>query len=169
MLALCLFRSYLLYGDGLVRYIGDKKKLCKKCRPCASVTEGHILGQRLLEILKEEPDGVGLAANQVGVDAAVCVINVTKPIVLVNPAIVGHFGKTFLQESCLSFPGDYVLTERWTDIVVRSDNNREMVFSFEKNALECVCVQHEIDHLNGITMFDRAVDMEILNGEDKTR
>jgi len=149
-----------------MRYVEDKKKLSKKCKPCVTVMEAIILGERLLEIIKEEKDAVGLAANQVGVNAAICAINVVKPIILVNPAIVGHFGKSFFQESCLSFSGDYVLTERWTDIVVRSDNNKEMIFSFQKDALECVCVQHEIDHLNGITMFDRAADMEILNGED---
>ena len=149
-----------------MKYVKDIKKLSRKCKPCVAVMEGKILGERLLEILKEEKDGCGLAANQVGVNAAVCVINVVKPIVLVNPAIVDHFEKSFFQESCLSFMGDYVLTERWTNIVVRSDNNKEMIFSFQKNALECVCVQHEIDHLNGITMFDRAVNMEVFNGED---
>ena len=72
--------------------------------------------------------------------------------------------KLFFQEGCLSFKGDYVLTERWTDIVVTDDNHaNQLFFSFEKNALECVCVQHEIDHLNGITMFDRAVDKELFN------
>ena len=102
-----------------------------------------------------------------GIDVAVCVINVIKPIILINPSVVGKFGKSFFQEACLSFPGDYVLTERWTDIVVKADNHRrELIFSFEKDALECVCVQHEIDHLNGLTMFDRAVDMEILNGKN---
>ena len=51
--------------------------------------------------------------------------------------------------------------------MVTSDNHsHDLIFSFDKNALECVCVQHEIDHLNGITMFDRAVDMENLNGKN---
>ena len=123
------------------------------------------MGDRLLEFIERENGAVGLAANQVGVNAQVCAIKVDKPIVLVNPKIVGKFGKSLFQEACLSFPGDYVLTERWTDIVVKADNHRsELVFSFEKNALECVCVQHEIDHLNGILMFDRIVDMENLNG-----
>ena len=50
--------------------------------------------------------------------------------------------------------------------MVKADNHRhQLVFSFEKNALECVCVQHEVDHLNGITMFDRAIEMEKLNGK----
>tara|TARA_R100000152_G_C6713857_1_gene140999 strand:+ start:326 stop:781 length:456 start_codon:yes stop_codon:yes gene_type:complete len=151
----------------MVKYIGDKKILSKKCKPCNNVREGSVLGNRLLEILKNEKDAVGLAANQVGVDAAVCAIHVDKPFYLVNPKIVGKFGKSFFQEACLSFPGDYVLTERWTNIVVAADNHKKgLVFSFEKNALECVCVQHEIDHLEGITMFDRAADMEKLNGEN---
>jgi peptide deformylase len=153
--------------DKAMRYVQDKRKLSKPCKPCVNVGEGIYLGNRLLEILKEEGDGVGLAANQVGVNAAVCVVNVVKPIVLINPRIVGKFGKSFFQEACLSFPGDYVLTERWTDIVVSAQNHRkDMIFSFEKNPLECVCVQHEIDHLNGITMFDRAVDMESFNGKE---
>ena len=150
-----------------MKYVGDKTKLSKKCKPCKVYREGSVLGERLLQILKEQNDGVGLAANQVGIDVAVCVINVIKPIILINPSVVGKFGKSFFQEACLSFPGDYVLTERWTDIVVKADNHRrELIFSFEKDALECVCVQHEIDHLNGLTMFDRAVDMEILNGKN---
>tara|TARA_R110002074_G_scaffold271718_1_gene443369 strand:- start:237 stop:611 length:375 start_codon:yes stop_codon:yes gene_type:complete len=124
-----------------------------------------VLGSRLLEVLADEFDAVGLAANQIGVDARVCVIKVTKPIVLINPHIVGKFGKSFFQEGCLSFKGDYILTERWTDIVVACDNHKNsLFFSFAKNALECVCVQHEIDHLDGITMFDRAVEKELFNG-----
>tara|TARA_B100000131_G_scaffold278672_1_gene283348 strand:- start:362 stop:808 length:447 start_codon:yes stop_codon:yes gene_type:complete len=147
-----------------VEYVTDQKILKRVVKPCATVTEGLVVGNRLLEILKENKDGVGLAANQVGVDAAVCVVNVVRPIILVNPRIVGHFGKSFFQEGCLSFPGDYVITERWTDIVVDASNhNKQLIFSFQKNPLECVCVQHEIDHLHGITMMDRAIEKELFN------
>ena len=145
-------------------FVTDIKQLSRPCKPCASVPVGLEIGNRLLEILSDQPDGAGLAANQVGIDYAVCVIRVRKPTILINPKIVGKFGKSFFQEGCLSFKGDYVLTERWTDIVVADDNHpNQLFFSFEKNALECVCVQHEIDHLNGITMFDRAVDKELFN------
>ena len=147
-------------------YVDDKKTLCKPCKPCRRPMEGTILGNRLLEIIEQEKDAIGLAANQVGINASVCAIKVNKPLILVNPRLVGKFGRSFFQEACLSFPGDYVLTERWTDIIVQADNHRKnIIFSFEKNALECVCVQHEIDHLNGITMFERAVDMENFNGK----
>ena len=146
-------------------YVTDKQKLIKPCRPSITLTNGLELGARLLSILEQSSDGVGLAANQIGVDSRVCVIKVKQPIVLVNPEIIGKFGKSFFQEGCLSFPGDYVLTERWTDIVVKADNHKNsLFFSFKNNALECVCVQHEIDHLDGVTMFDRAVDKEKLNG-----
>lgn len=148
-----------------MEFVSDRKALSIPCKPCKTVTDGQVLGSRLLEVLADEFDAVGLAANQIGVDARVCVIKVTKPIVLINPHIVGKFGKSFFQEGCLSFKGDYILTERWTDIVVACDNHKNsLFFSFAKNALECVCVQHEIDHLDGITMFDRAVEKELFNG-----
>ncbi len=148
-----------------MEFVSDRKTLSKPCLPCKTVSEGQYIGRRLLEVLSHENDAVGLAANQIGLNSSVCVVTVTKPIILINPEIVGKFGKSFFQEGCLSFKGDYILTERWTDIVVRCDNYRNsLFFSFSKNALECVCVQHEIDHLNGITMFDRAVEKELFDG-----
>ena len=145
-------------------FVTDKKTLAKPCKPCGSKMEGLQIGNKLLEVLSLDEGGVGLAANQIGIDSAVCVTKVSKPIILINPKIVGKFGKSFFQEGCLSFEGVYVITERWTDIVIKDDNHaNQLFFSFEKNALECVCIQHEIDHLNGITMFDRAVDKELFN------
>ena len=137
--------------------VEDKKSLIKPCTPCSTVDEGLAIGKKLLEVLRETKNGVGLAANQIGISKAVCVINVDKPIILVNPKIVGRFGKGTFIESCLSFPGQAVETERWTNILVESLNEiPNKVFSYDKNALECVCVQHEVDHLEGVTMFDRA-------------
>ena len=142
--------------------ITDKKRLEKPTKPCSTITEGLMIGQELLNMLAESNDGVGLAANQIGLNKSVCVIKVDKPIILVNPKITGQFGKSLFQEGCLSFPGDYIITERWTDIAVTASNHKEqLMFSFDKNALECVCVQHEIDHLNGITMYERKSKMEL--------
>ena len=147
-------------------FVTDEKELRKKCK-ISDTREGNIIGQRLLDILAQTNDAVGLAANQVGINRRVCVINVSRPLVLINPEIVGNFGKSYFQESCLSFPNQVVITERWTDIIVKCAGNKQMVFSFEKNPLECVCVQHEIDHLNGVTMFDRAIND--LEGKDGKR
>tara|TARA_B100001778_G_scaffold323849_1_gene317572 strand:- start:10 stop:432 length:423 start_codon:yes stop_codon:yes gene_type:complete len=123
--------------------------------PCEEVgiEEGNEIAQALLDSLPEH--GVGIAANQIGIQKNVCLVNVNKPIVFINPKIVKAYGKTHFAEGCLSFPGETVLTERFTSVTVIADNHEEPLNFNEENLLECVCVQHEIDHLNGITMFDR--------------
>ena len=60
-----------------------------------SPEEGDRIGKILLSALSGHKNGVGLAANQIGINKRVCVVNVNKPIVLVNPKIAGHFGKFF--------------------------------------------------------------------------
>tara|TARA_R110002012_G_scaffold236006_1_gene409716 strand:+ start:449 stop:871 length:423 start_codon:yes stop_codon:yes gene_type:complete len=123
--------------------------------PCEPVglEEGNAIAQILLDSL---PDyGVGIAANQLGIQKNVCLVSVEKPIILINPKIIKAEGSTHFLEGCLSFPGKSVLTERFTSVTVIADNHEEPLNFNEENLLECVCAQHEIDHLNGITMFDR--------------
>ena len=140
--------------------IEDKTKLEIKCTT-VSVKEGEEIGVRLLHELRQSKNGIGLAANQIGINKRVCVINVKEPIVLINPKIVEHSKEEFIfPEGCLSFPNDKIKTQRYTSVVVKADNHKgKLSFSAESkdinDAFECVCVQHEIDHLDGITMFDR--------------
>ena len=145
--------------------IKDRKELEIKCSP-VSVKEGEEIGVRLLHELRESKNGIGLAANQIGINKRVCVINVKEPLVLINPKIVEKSKEQFVfPEGCLSFPNDKVKTIRHESIVVEADNH-EGRLSFSANskdindAFECVCVQHEIDHLDGITMFDREFKQE---------
>jgi len=147
--------------------IEDKMKLEQKCSP-VSVKEGEEIGVRLLHELRQSENGIGLAANQIGINKRVCVINVKEPIVLINPKIVEKSKEQFVfPEGCLSFPDSKVKTQRHQDIVVEADNHKGKL-SFSANskdindAFECVCVQHEIDHLDGITMFDREFKSEPL-------
>jgi peptide deformylase len=123
--------------------------------PCEPVglEEGIKIAQLLLDSLPDH--GVGIAANQIGIQKNVCVISVEKSIVLINPKIVKAQGSTHFVEGCLSFPGESILTERFTSVTVIADNHEQPLNFSEENLLECICVQHEIDHLNGITMFDR--------------
>tara|TARA_Y100000593_G_scaffold46100_1_gene87619 strand:+ start:3300 stop:3731 length:432 start_codon:yes stop_codon:yes gene_type:complete len=123
------------------------------------VKEGERIGMILKAVLEKSKTGVGLAANQIGIQQRVCLINVKKPILLVNPRIVNKFDKFFYKEGCLSFPGDYVITERYKNIMVKADNHKDLLmFSSDtsEDMLECACVQHEIDHLDGVIMFDRS-------------
>ena len=150
--------------------IKDKIKLQEKCST-VSIKEGEEIGVRLLHELRESNNGIGLAANQIGINKRVCVINVKEPLVLINPKIVEKSKEKFVfAEGCLSFPNDKIKTIRHQDIVVEADNHQSRL-SFSANsqdindAFECVCVQHEIDHLDGITMFDREFKSEpVVNG-----
>ena len=128
-----------------------------------TINEGEEIGAQLLKELAESKNGIGLAANQIGINKRVCVVNVKEPLILINPRIVEHSEDQFVfAEGCLSFPGQHVRTGRYTSVTVEADNHEgKLSFSAESedinDAFECACVQHEIDHLDGITMFDRAM------------
>ena len=152
--------------------IKDKIKLQEKCSP-VSIKEGEEIAVRLLHELRQSENGIGLAANQIGIQKRVCVVNVKEPLVLINPKIVEKSKEQFVfAEGCLSFPDSKLKTIRHQDIIVEADNH-EGRLSFSANskdindAFECVCVQHEIDHLDVITMFDREFKQEpIVKGKN---
>ena len=157
----------------------------KKLRE-VSVEEGEKIAAELFEILNKRKDGIGLAANQVGIDAAVAVLNVREPIVLINPKIISKENEIDFYEGCLSYPGKGVNTKRYETVEVTSaDVDGTMIFSGvdtgdktkgsweqegktyqvkdrDLRTLEAVCVQHEIDHLNGIVCMDRKVNTTIV-------
>jgi len=113
--------------------------------------------------------GLGLSANQIGEDKSVCVVNVTNPFFLQNPKIVKKEKEIIYKEGCLSIPDKMITTKRYEKLWVDADNvDDTMFFGPEKSnqvdndllVLESVCVQHEIDHLNGLTMYDREYKLE---------
>ena len=165
----------------------DNPLIQKKLRR-VTVEEGYKIATELFEILNKRKDGIGLAANQVGIDAAVAVVNVREPIVLINPEIVSRETEIPYYEGCLSFPGKGCHTKRYETVEVKSDNvDGTMVFSGvdtgeeakgtwedgqqkqnrELRTLEAVCVQHEIDHLNGMRILDRAQELTIRRDKPK--
>ena len=140
--------------------IKNKNELQNKCLT-TSIEEGEKIGVQLIHELRQSENGIGLAANQIGINKRVCVINVKNPLVLINPKIVEKSEEKFIfPEGCLSFPNDKIRTQRHVSIVVEADNHDNKISFSAKSedindAFECVCVQHEIDHLDGIIMFDR--------------
>ena len=143
--------------------ITEIKQLQLMCEEVKTVKEGEEIGAQLLKELTESTNGIGLAANQIGINKRVCVINVKEPLVLINPRISEQSKEQFMfAEGCLSFPGKHVRTGRYVEVTVETDNHEgKLKFSADSEAIndafECACVQHEIDHLDGITMFDRAM------------
>jgi peptide deformylase len=146
--------------------ITEISKLQTICESVSSVEEGEEIGAQLLKELTKSKNGIGLAANQIGINKRVCVVNVKEPLVLINPKIVEQSEEKFIfPEGCLSFPNDKIRTQRHVSVVVETDNHEgQLSFSAEggdiNDAFECVCVQHEIDHLDGLTMFDRKYVVE---------
>ena len=154
----------------------------KKLRE-VSVEEGLSIATELFQILNQRGDGIGLAANQVGIDAQVAVVNVREPLVLINPKIISKENEIPFYEGCLSYPGKGVHTKRYRDIVISTAQSDSGWYfsgaespsdgkgSWEKEqgkkqdaelrTLESVCVQHEIDHLNGVVCMDRKVNTTV--------
>ena len=141
--------------------ITEESKIRTLCEEVKTIKEGEEIGAQLLKELAESKNGIGLAANQIGINKRVCVVNVKEPLVLINPNIIETSEDKFVfAEGCLSFPKKHIRASRHVWIKVKADNHNDILyFSAEsediKNAFECACVQHEIDHLDGITMFDR--------------
>ena len=159
----------------------------KKLRK-VSVDEGLHIAKDLLNILAERKDGIGLAANQVGIDAAVAVVNVREPLILINPVIKEQWDEIDYYEGCLSYPKKGVHTKRYKNVIVHTEQEEsDWYFSGaetssegkgtweeqgrkqdqEERILEAVCIQHEIDHLNGITCIDREHKREPLRVSKK--
>ena len=149
-----------------------------------TVEEGMEIAAELFKILVERKDGIGLAANQVGIDAAVAVVNVREPLILINPIIEEQWDEIDYYEGCLSYPKKGVHTKRYKNVIIKTaqeeggwyfsgeGSGEEGKGSWEKDAkrqdqeqriLEAVCIQHEIDHLNGMTIHDRKIDTIIRN------
>tara|TARA_Y100001938_G_scaffold149829_1_gene238163 strand:- start:275 stop:868 length:594 start_codon:yes stop_codon:yes gene_type:complete len=146
-----------------------------------SVEEGMKIATELFEILNERKDGIGLAANQVGIDANVAVVNVREPLILINPVIEKQWDEIDYYEGCLSFPKKGVRTKRYVNVIVKTEQaesgwyfsgtqttlegkgsweQKEKIQDTEDRLLEAVCVQHEIDHLNGISCIDKEIKLE---------
>ena len=161
--------------------VNDNHLIKSKLRE-VSVEEGRAIATELFQILNKRGDGIGLAANQVGIDAQVAVVNVREPLVLINPKIVSKTNEIPYYEGCLSYPGKGVHTKRYETIEVKTEQiDGSWIFSGvetqtegkgswetdeakndrELRTLESVCVQHEIDHLNGMRIMDRKRDTTI--------
>ena len=137
-------------------------RLSTECAAVEQITdETRALAERMLEVMYAT-DGCGLAAPQVGELIQMVVIDVDyvdnkrNPYVLINPQIVVADGEEReFPEGCLSFPGITVRVTRPSHVVVRALNLDGDLMQYEaENNLMAVCLQHEIDHLHGVTMVD---------------
>jgi peptide deformylase len=111
----------------------------------------------MFETMYDAP-GIGLAATQVDVHKRLVVIDVSEeknePLVLINPEILEKGGEEEMDEGCLSVPGIYEKVQRADRIRVRALDRNGEPFELETDGLLAVCIQHEIDHLDGKLFVD---------------
>ena len=111
----------------------------------------------MIETMYDE-EGIGLAATQVDIHQRIVVIDISdsrdQPMVLINPEIINKSGEDGIEEGCLSVPGARALVPRAAEVTVKALDRDGKEFSFEADDLLAICVQHELDHLQGKLFVD---------------
>ncbi|MGB3341016.1 MAG: peptide deformylase [bacterium] len=148
-----MVQKIIKYPDPILR---------KRCRSVDKISKEVVdLVDDMIETIKTE-DGLGLAANQVGKDFQIFVLNITPhedtptPLVFIDPEILNQDGAVIEEEGCLSFPELYLKITRYETVRLHAKNLHNEDIIYESSGLLARAVQHEIDHLNGIVFIDRA-------------
>lgn len=135
------------------------ERLHKIARPVENVTDAiRQLIDDMAETMYQAP-GIGLAATQVDVHQRVIVVDINEDkkglIALINPKIISANGKTLFEEGCLSVPGVYEEVERAEQIVIEALDRNGATIRLEADGLLAICIQHEMDHLDGKVFVER--------------
>ncbi len=133
-------------------------RLRKKAMPVAQVDDQvRQTVDAMLETMYNAP-GIGLAATQVNIQKRIVVIDISedknRPLCLINPEIIESNGEEEMEEGCLSVPGFYEQVRRAEHVKVRSLTRDGSNFELDADGLLAVCIQHEIDHLDGKLFVD---------------
>jgi peptide deformylase len=157
-------------------YLYGQKVLRKRAADVAAVTpELSRFADDMLETMYKST-GIGLAAPQVGRSIRLIVVDVAgedeekRPYILFNPVVTGRRGASSAEEGCLSVPGVWADVERPEIITVESlDRNGERQVLKDIDGLLARCIQHEIDHLDGVLFVDKisATDRTLNEGKLK--
>lgn len=133
-------------------------RLRTRAKPVAEVN-GRVadFADRMLATMYQAP-GIGLAASQVNFHQRLIVLDVSehqnKPLILINPAITASDGEIETNEGCLSVPGFYEPVKRFERIQLDAIGRDGNPFTLAAEALLAVCIQHEMDHLEGKLFVD---------------
>ena len=145
-------RKILIEPDAILR---------KRCEPLEKVdSDVRKLMQDMLETMYDAP-GIGLAAVQIGILKRLIVIDISKdekkrdPLFLINPVILKSSKKTSTyEEGCLSLPGQFAEIERPAECLLKYIDLSGKEKELKAEGLLSTCIQHEVDHLNGILFID---------------
>ena len=134
------------------------ERLRRVAQPVKKITsETQVMIDNMIETMYYEK-GIGLAATQVAFHQRIVVIDVSsdysEPMILINPEIVDAQGEKGTEEGCLSIPGIKVLVQRATELKLKALNRYGEELHFDTSGLLSICIQHELDHLEGRLLVD---------------
>ncbi len=137
----------------------DDNILHRRIKPCGVNLDRHFISKTLIENMFHH-DGVGLSANQIGMDvrafAMVRDIEYNDVIVCFNPRIVTRSDEcVWCEEGCLSFPDQFINVQRPDKIIVKYEDEEGKDHKISLSGLASRVFQHEFDHLNGIDFTQR--------------
>jgi len=150
--------------------VKDREELSRVSTECTEeIEEKENLWETLIDMTEERDNCLGLAACQIGVPVRAFYLHLRNedPIRIRNPEVLELSKETtlFKNEGCMSLPGLFMDTVRHAWIKIKDDINGTKTYS----GLLGVCMQHEIDHLNGVLMFDRKAPSTYIREGTKTR
>ena len=146
------------YGDPILR---------KKCKPVEDYKKLSGLIDDMFDTMYEE-EGIGLAANQVGIDLNLFIIDISHtdddeyPRIFINGEITSSRGESVFSEGCLSIPKVALEVTRPEVILFKYQDIHEKWYEEEFDGLLSRAIQHEIDHLNGVLIIDLVSEMQRL-------
>ncbi|EPN7879008.1 peptide deformylase [Vibrio vulnificus] len=140
-------------------------------KPVEKVTpEIQKIVDDMIETMYDE-EGIGLAATQVDIHQRIVVIDISEsrnePMVLINPEILEKRGEDGIEEGCLSVPGARALVPRAAEVMVKALDRDGNEFTLEADDLLAICIQHELDHLQGKLFVDYLSPLKRKRIQDK--
>ena len=144
--------------------------LRKKSRPVRLAQMGqqkiHTVIENLKETMYAQPSGIGIAAVQVGITKKIVVLDVSARdpskhlMLMINPILLEREGEILSREGCMSLPDYTADLKRSTRVVVEWQDEEGKRHRKSSSGIEAICLQHEIDHLNGILFIDRVASLK---------
>ncbi|MBL50368.1 MAG: peptide deformylase [Candidatus Marinimicrobia bacterium] len=154
------------YGDPILR---------KKCKPFQDFSRLETILEDMFDSMYEA-DGIGLAANQIGFDINLFIIDVTHtdeaevPHIFINGDIVKKVGEDgIFQEGCLSMPGIALDVLRPENVILKYQTPDQKWHEDEFGGLLSRAIQHEMDHLNGVFIIDRVGEVERIQYQNELK
>lgn len=122
--------------------------------------------QNLDKLMRSQRSGIGIAAPQVGISKRIALVDVSSRVpgahklVLVNPELVRGWGEKLSREGCMSLPDYTGQLKRFDKIQLRWQDEKGIHYEREFEGIEAVCIQHELDHLEGLIFMDRVSSLK---------